>query len=186
MRTLARLWPTFIGLALTILFSSTQAAAQDASQRADTLDKYEPQAAQSVEVTIDSHILKIAADTIPDKDPDARAAKALLSGLKGVYVRAFEFDREGVYQPAEVEALRARFSGPEWSRVVGVRSRKFDKVDVFLSAAGQQINGIVVVASGPRKLVYVNVAGPINLEQLRDLEGRFRIPKLDLYVETKE
>jgi hypothetical protein len=186
MRTLARLWPTFIGLSLTVLCSATLACGQDAGQRAPALDKYESQAVQSVEVTIDSRILKIAADALSDKKPDEAAAKALLTGLKGVYVRAFEFDREGVYQPAEVESLRARFAGPEWSRVVGVRSRRYDKVDVFMSTASQTINGIAVVASGPRELVYVNVAGPIDLERLRALEGRFRIPKLDLYVESKE
>jgi hypothetical protein len=186
MKTLTRLWPTVIGLSLTILCSATLAGGQDAGQRVPALDKYELQAAQSVEVTIDSRILKIAADALSDKKPDEAAAKALLTGLKGVYVRAFEFDREGVYQPAEVEGLRARFSGPEWSRVVGVRSRRYEKVDVFMSTAGQTINGIAVVASGPRELVYVNVAGPIDLERLRDLEGRFRIPKLDLFVERKE
>ena len=186
MRTLARLWPTVIGLSLTVLCSATLAGGQDIEQRAPALDKYESQAAQSVEVTIDSRILKIAADALSDKKPDEAAAKALLTGLKGVYVRAFEFDREGVYQPAEVESLRARFGGPEWSRIVGVRSRRYDKVDVFMSTAGQTINGIAVVASGPRELVYVNVAGPIDLERLRALEGRFRIPKLDLYVESKE
>jgi len=186
MRRLARLWPTVIGLSLTMLCSATLACGQDAGQRAPALDKYESQAVQSVEVTIDSRILKIAADALSDKKPDEAAAKALLTGLKGVYVRAFEFDREGVYQPAEVESLRARFAGPEWSRVVGVRSRRYDKVDVFMSTAGQTINGIAVVASGPRELVYVNVAGPIDLERLRALEGRFRIPKLDLYVDSKE
>ena len=82
--------------------------------------------------------------------------------------------------------MRQRFSGPEWSRIVGVRSRRFQQADVYLSTTGQTINGIVVVASGPRELVYVNVAGPIDIARLRALEGRFRIPKLDLYVESKE
>jgi hypothetical protein len=186
MRTLARLWPTVVGLSLTVLCSATLAGGQDTGQRAPALEKYESQAAQSVEVTIDQRILKIAADALSDKKPDEAAAKALLTDLKGIYVRAFEFDREGVYQPAEVETLRQRFSGPEWSRVVGVRSRRFQKVDVFLSTTGQTINGIAVVASGPRELVYVNVAGPIDIQRLRALEGRFRIPKLDLYVESKE
>lgn len=187
MKPPARVGPAAACLALTLLlFCSTAATGQDASSWPAGLDKYEAEAVESVEVTIDQRVLQLAAKALTDKTPDERAAKELLEGLKGVYVRALEFDREGVYQPAEVESLRARFRGPEWSRVVGVRSRRYENVDVFLSAQGAQINGVVVVAAGPRELVYVNVTGPVDLERLRRLEGRFRIPRLELFREGKE
>jgi hypothetical protein len=35
-------------------------------------------------------------------------------------------------------------------------------------------------------LVYVQISGPVDLERLRALEGRFRVPKLELYREGKE
>jgi hypothetical protein len=184
--TRVRLVPTILMLTL---FSSSSAIAigQDAASRPADLDKYETQASESVEVTVDARVLQLAAKALSDKDPDERAAKALLNGLKGVYVRALEFEREGVYQAADVESLRARFRGPEWSRVVGVRSKKYgENVEVYLSARGGQIDGIAVVAAAPRELVYVNVTGPVDLERLRDLEGRFRIPKLELFREGKE
>lgn len=176
--------------ALTFLLLTPAAAGgQDATPpRPPGLEKYEAEAADSVEITIDDKILRLAAGALSDRKPDERAVKALVAGLKGVYVRAFKFDREGVYQPAEVEALRNRFRSPEWSRVVGVRSRKYDhgNVDVFLSTAGAQIKGVAVVVASPRELVYVHVAGDIDLERLRDLEGRFNVPRLELYREGKE
>lgn len=176
-------------LTLAFLISlNTAAAAQDVSSlRPQGLDAYEAAAADSVEVTLDARILQTAAKAMPDKEPDERAVKALLSGLKGVYVRAFKFEREGAYRAADVEALRARFQASEWSRVVGVRSRRYgDNVDVFVSAAGTQLKGIGVVIASPKELVYVQVSGPLDLERLRDLEGRFRVPKLELYREGKE
>lgn len=176
--------------ALTLLLlTSASAGGQDATlPRPPGLEKYEAEATDSVEVTIDDKVLRLAAGALSDRKPDERAIKALVAGLKGVYVRAFKFDRDGVYQPAEVEALRARFRSPEWSRIVGVRSRKYDSgnVDVFLSSAGEQLKGIAVVIAAPRELVYVHVSGDIDIERLRELEGRFNVPRLELYREGKE
>jgi hypothetical protein len=173
--------------ALTLLLlTSAAAGGQDATlPRPPDLEKYEAEATDSVEITIDDKILRLAAGALSDRKPDEKAVKALVAGLKGVYVRAFKFEREGVYQPAEVEALRARFRSPEWSRVVGVRSRKYNNgnVDVFLSSAGAQLKGIAVVIAAPRELVYVHVAGDIDIERLRELEGRFNVPRLELYRE---
>ncbi|MET0622044.1 MAG: DUF4252 domain-containing protein [Pyrinomonadaceae bacterium] len=176
-------------LALTLLFAlSAAAGGQDFNlQRPSGLDRYEAEASDSVEITVDEKVLRLAARALSDSKPEEKAVKALIGGLKGVYVRAFGFDREGVYQPAEAEALRARFRAPEWSRVVGVRSRKYgDNVDVYLSSSGEQLKGVAVVVAAPRELVYVHVSGDIDLERLRDLEGRFSVPKLELYRDGKE
>ena len=175
--------------ALTLLLIPSEAAGgQNVNpQRPSGLDRYEAEASDSVEITVDEKVLRLAAGALSDRKPDERAVKALITGLKDVYVRAFKFDREGVYQPAEVEALRARFRAPNWSRVVGVRSRKYgDNVDVFLSSAGEQLKGLAVVIASPRELVYVHVSGDIDLERLRELEGRFSVPRLELYREGKE
>jgi hypothetical protein len=186
MRLLARAL-TCIALTLLLVPPATAGGQGPDSRRPAGLDKYEADASDSVEITVDERVLRMAAKALSERKPDEKAIKALISGLKGVYVRAFEFDREGVYQAAEVEALRARFSTPEWSRVVGVRSKKYgDNVDVFLSGSGEQLKGLAVVVAAPRELVYVNVTGDIDLERLRDLEGRFSVPKLELYREGKE
>ncbi|HEX8149659.1 MAG TPA: DUF4252 domain-containing protein [Pyrinomonadaceae bacterium] len=173
----------------SLMLTPASAGGQNATPpRPPGLEKYEAEATDSVEITVDDHVLRLAAGALSDRKPDERAVKALVAGLKGVYVRAFRFEREGAYQPSEVEALRARFRSPEWSRVVGVRSRKYNSgnVDVFLSSAGAQLKGLAVVISSPRELVYVHVAGDIDIERLRELEGRFSVPRLELYREGKE
>ena len=185
--TLLTLWRACLALALLISLKASTAAQDVGALRPPGLDAYESQATDSVEVTLDARILQTAAKAIPDKEPDERAIKALLAGLKGVYVRAFQFEREGAYRAADVDALRARFQSPGWSRVVGVRSRRYgDNVDVFVSASGAQLNGLGVIIASPKELIYVQVAGPLDLERLRDIEGRFRVPKLELYREGKE
>lgn len=185
MRTLPRVRASAL-LTLTLCLTATTLGQGVTTRRPSGLDKYEAVASGTVEITIDERILRMAAGALSDGKPDERAVKALLAGLKGVYVRAYEFDRDGVYQPAEAEALRAQFNAPEWSRVVGVRSRKYgENVDVYLSSSAGQLKGLAVVVAAPRELVYVHVSGDIDLEKLRDLEGRFSVPKLDLYREGK-
>jgi hypothetical protein len=175
------------GLTLILCLTAAALGKGVSAQGPVSLDKYEVAATDSVEITVDERLLRMAATALSDKKPEERAVKELLAGLKGVYVRAFQFDREGVYQATEVEALRARFLAPEWSRVVGVRSRKYgENVDVFLSSSGSQLKGLAVVVASPRELVYVNISGDIDLVRLRELEGRFNVPKLDLYREGKE
>ncbi len=181
--------PSAACFALALLFALPAAAVGQGVnlQRPPGLDRYEAEASESVEITIDERVLRLAAGALSDRKPDEKAVKALIGGLKDVYVRAFRFDREGVYQPAEAETLRARFRTSEWSRVVGVRSRKYgDNVDVYLSSSGEQLKGVAVIVAAPRELVYVHVSGDIDLERLRDLEGRFSVPKLELYREGKE
>ena len=176
-------------LALTLILATFAAAGgqEPGIQKPAGLDRYEAQATDSVEITVDERVLRVASKALSESKPQEKAVKALLAGLKGVYVRAYTFDRDGVYEAAEVEALRARFKGPEWSRIVGVRSKKYgDNVDVFLASAGEQLKGVAVVVAAPRELVYVQVSGDIDLEKLRELEGRFSVPRLELYRAEKE
>jgi hypothetical protein len=41
-------------------------------------------------------------------------------------------------------------------------------------------NGLAIIASEPREFTIVNIVGAVDLEKLRQLEGQFGIPKLEL------
>ena len=43
-----------------------------------------------------------------------------------------------------------------------------------------QIAGLVVIAAQLKELTFVNIVGPIDLDQLSSLSGQFGIPKVDL------
>src|SRR5579872_537422 len=89
-------------------------------------------ARETVEVTLDSNMLQLAGKFLSSKGDEAEAKK-LIAGLKSIVVRSFEFEKEGAYSDADVEAIRAQFRGPGWSRMVGVHSRKdHDNTDVYV------------------------------------------------------
>lgn len=144
------------------------------------VEKLSAKAKETVDVSMEGPMLRWAAKFLSAEDPDERKAAKLITNLKGIYVRSYEFDTEGGYTSAEVEELRAQFRPPVWSRVVGVRSQhEGDNVDVFFKLEDDQMAGIVIVSAEAKELTFVNIVGPIDVDQLADLGGEFGIPKLN-------
>ena len=144
------------------------------------IESLSAKAKESVEVTMDGPMLRWASKFLSADDPDEEKAAKLVANLKGIYVRSFEFDSDGAYSMADVDALRAQFRSPVWSKIVGVRSEHDgDNVDVFFKLENDKMAGIVVIAAEARELTYVNISGPIEVEQLADLGGEFGVPKFD-------
>jgi len=144
------------------------------------VEKLSVKAKETVEVNMDGPMLHWASKFLSAEDPDEQKAAKLITNLKGIYVRSFEFDNEGAYTSAEVEELRAQFPSPPWSRVVGVRSqREGDNVDVFFKLEDERMAGIVIVAAETKELTVVNIVGPIDVDELADLGGEFGIPRLN-------
>jgi hypothetical protein len=143
------------------------------------LDALADKAEESVVVTMDKSMLKLAGKFLKDEDDDAEVRK-LIGGLDGIYVRSFQFSKDGEYSPADVEAVRNQLQGPAWGRIVGVRSKRSDgDVDVYFKDSGSgQLGGIVVIAAEPRELTIVSVIGTIDPEKIVDLGGEFGIPRL--------
>jgi hypothetical protein len=143
------------------------------------IEKLADKATEVVDVTLDQNLLQLASRFLSDKDGDEARVKKLVAGLKGIWVRSFEFEKPGEYLDSDVEAIRSQLRAPGWSRIVGVRSRKAgENAEVYLKTEGGLITGLTVVSAEPRELTIVNIAGPIRPEDLQELGGRFGIPKL--------
>ena len=169
-----------IVLVLLAAFCFATARAQDARLQIDSLNKFRDKAAEAVEVALDERSLRLAAKFLSANNPDEAKVKEIVSGLKGVYVRVFEFDKPGEYAPNDLELIRSQLRQPGWDKIVGVTSRRGSNVDVYLKYQGDTVMGLAIVAADPKELTVVNIVGSIDLEKVRQLSGQFGIPKLDL------
>jgi hypothetical protein len=142
------------------------------------LEKLAERATESVDVTLDQSTLQLASGFLSKDDPDEAQVKKMIGKLKGIYVRSFEFDKEGQYSMSDVQAMRAQLKGSNWSRIVGVKSIKGDNAEVYLLKNGDQIGGIVVLDAEPKELTIVHVDGSISPEELSRLGGHMGIPEL--------
>src|SRR6266404_570456 len=155
------------------------AHAQGARLQIDQLDSLANRASETVDVKLDERLMATTAKIFSDKD-DADI-KEILKGLKGIYVKSFEFEKEGQYSPADVESVMSQLRGGGWSKIVGVRSKKDgDNVEVYLMMQGDQIEGLAVISAEPKEFTVVHIVGPVNLEKLSKLEGQFGVPDLGL------
>ncbi len=169
---------------LLLLFAATSAHGQQGRVDIESLSSLAAKSIESIDVTVDEALIQLGAKFLkPERSPDEAKVKELLQGLKGIYVKRYVFENTGEFTDADVNPIRAQLTAPGWARIVGVRSRKRDKninVDVFLMSEGNVIRGLAVLATESKAVTVVNIVGPIDIEKLSQLEGRFGIPSLNL------
>ena len=168
-------------IVLLLIVSSTLVAnAQDSRIQTASLDHLAAKASESVDVNVDERLMKMAAKVFSDQDADERKIKKLVEGLKGIYVRSFEFEASGQYTDADLESIRTQLRGPGWTRMVNVTSKKDGKLEVYLLFHGDMVNGLAVLHSDEKELTIVNIVGPVDLDKLAQLEGQFGVPELGI------
>jgi len=170
-------------VAILLLAVLTPLAAQEIKMPA-SLDKLADKAEETVDVTLDGTLLKMAGKFLSGKDGDSAATSKILANLQSITVRSYEFSREGEYDTADLDAIRAQVKGPQWSRIVGARSKKErENVDVYFKDGGNgNLGGIVVLCAEPTELTIVSVVGTIDPSQLAELGGQFGIPRFDFEI----
>ena len=72
--------------------------------RLDSLERLAPKAAEAVNIEIDGVLIKFAGSMLSDEDADERAVKELITSLRGVYVRSYEFKSEGQFAATSASA----------------------------------------------------------------------------------
>ena len=128
----------------------------------------------TIEVNVEGALMKLVAEASRFEDPELAD---LLLKLKGVYVRAYELDRQ------HFDAIRDRAGdiGDEliddgWSRVVRVRDRD-EHVQMLVNYTGDVVSGMVVmtIEEDSDEAVFVNIVGEIDPAQIGRIGRKFRI-----------
>jgi len=167
-------------VALLVIIPGLTAQAQDPKIQLSQLDHLAARANETVDVNVDERLIQLAAKMFNEKDEDEARIKKLVIGMKGIYVRSFEFDNDNEYSSADLETIRAQLRGPGWTRMVNVTSKREGNVEVYVSMSGSEINGVTVLCAEQRELTVVNIIGPVDLEKLAHLEGNLGIPDLGI------
>jgi hypothetical protein len=166
-------------IACLLLLAACTVSAQEFPWKMN-FDKFANDAVETVDVTLDANMLNLAKNFLSEKDFDQRQAKEIVSQLKGIYVRSYEFDKPGMYNAADIETFRSQLKSPEWNRIVGVRSKRDGENDyVYVRQVGGKVTGLAVIAAEPREFTLVYLDGPIDLAKISALGGQFGVPRFD-------
>ena len=129
-------------------------------------------AANVTEVTLGKNMLSFAAKFMNGKDQDEAATRRLIENLDGIYVRDYEFEKEGQYSMDEIEQLRKYFETSEWSPIVRERGRKTgETTDVMVKMVNGETRGMFILNAEPKELSIVLILGPVRMEDLSKLRG---------------
>lgn len=170
-------------LPMLLLLAATAANAQDAARlRFERLNGLETRAEDVVEVNIDGKLLDLAKRVmVKVDDPNSKKIGQAISGLKGIYVRVYNFKNENEYNVADVDEIRSQLNAPGWEKLANVRSQKNNqKIDVFTMFTGDVMSGLAVVVSESKSIAVVNVIGPIDIDLLAEMSGKLSIPKIEI------
>ena len=180
-------WKLAPVLLLLLAGSAMTAWGQGPRLQIDQLDTLANKASETIDVKLDERLMQMTARFFSDKDKDDAEIKAVLKGIKGIYVKSFTFDKEGEYSPAEVDSVMSQLRAGDWSKILTVKSRKEGaNVAVYLNMAGDQITGLAVLSIEPKEFTVVNIVGPIDLDKLSSLEGQFGVPDLGIEKAPKK
>jgi hypothetical protein len=170
-----------LALAALAAFSGRTVRAADAQLNLPDFASLEAKASQTVNVTLDASLIGLAARFLDPSKPEDAAARKLINGLQGIYVRSYTFDSDFAYPRAEVDRVRSQLTAPGWKSMVHVHDlKKHSDVDIYMCIDRNKVSGLAIIASEPREFTIVNIVGSVDLEQLHQLEGRFGIPKLQV------
>jgi len=145
------------------------------------LDHLAAKAADAVDINLNGTMLQFAAKFLDGKDPDEAKVKKLIGGIEGIYIRSFQFKKDGEWAESDLEGIRSQVKGPGWSRMVGFKSTtEGANAEVYVRSDKDKITGVAIVVAEPREFTVVNLSGNIDMDSLADLSGHFGMPKIEL------
>jgi len=175
-----------IALVLTLMFlGATASQAQNPRIQLNQLDALGAKATETVNVNIDGTLMQMTAKFLSDADADEAKVKELINGLKGIYVRSFEFEKEGQYSSADLEGIRSQLRNSAWDKVFDVNSKTDGTLEIYLMHNGAEVSGLALLAAADKEVTVVNIVGPVDLEKLSRLEGSFGVPVLGVRPKVK-
>ena len=129
-------------------------------------------ASNVTEVTLGKNMLAFAAKFMTGKEQDEAATRHLIEGLDGIYVRDYEFDKEGQYSMDDIQKLRSYFETSDWSPIVRERDKKSgESTDVMMKIVNGETHGMFILDVEPKELSIVLILGPVKMEDLGKLGG---------------
>jgi hypothetical protein len=173
-------------IAVMVLMLSARAQDAQICRLPPSLDQLKAKAVETADITLDANLLKLAGSAIDKDKANEAEIQKVLSGIKGICVRSYKFDKAAEYVEKDIDALRSQFSDPGWSSMVKVRNKRDEEnVDVLFKTEKDAFAGIAVIVVKPQEFTFVRIDGSIDLAQLAKLGGQFGIPKLNMPGQSK-
>src|SRR5262245_21495780 len=138
-------------------------AATATAQQLDlkTLDKYADKAKSNTEINMDEAMLKAAAASRNERKKDEEIAKQSVEGVKGIFLRVYEFDDKFELKLDELKPLIDQLKAPNWKPVLRVKEDN-EQTEIWMHYTNGVADGMVLIAAESHELTVINGVGVTN------------------------
>jgi len=174
-------------LAVAALLCIPVARAQETSLAPRGMDALAANATFSTGFTFNRSMLDAASQNMPDD------LRPLVAKLRSISVHTFRFSQPGMYTAADLDAVRAQYSGEGWThwrkqpRATGasvdpgpdaaMASPDPLRTDVWVRMNHANVDGVVLLVANQRSVNVIVVDGSIDPLELLHLRGHLGIPR---------
>jgi hypothetical protein len=133
-----------------------------------SLDKLADRAKSKTEINMDGAALKSAASSLNDKQGDEAIAKKTVETMSGFFMRAFEFDKDGVFKLDDLKPILDQLKAPDWKNIIRVKEDD-ELVEIWIHSSKGEPDGMVLIAAESSEVVVMNGVGVTDLNDLKAL-----------------
>jgi hypothetical protein len=134
-------------------------------------------AKESVDIDMDRDMLRNAGSFLSGKAGSDQDFAKQVAGLESVTVKVFSFAEAGQYSLRDVESVVKQVEKGGWKKLLSVRDGE-ERVEMWMHEGSD--GGLFFVASEPKELVLINIAGKVDLATLASLQGRLGVPNMGM------
>jgi hypothetical protein len=127
-------------------------------------EKFSAGASDVTEVNLDPKMMGM----IPG---GAGEASGLARKMKFMVIHTYEYPKEGMYKPEDVEAYRKKLQDGTWNCYIHVKDK--DGTTDICSRMSPDHEGteMVIMAAEPKELTFIHMSGNMSLEDLKKMGG---------------
>jgi hypothetical protein len=151
---------------LIVMLFAAAASAQQLDLK--SLDKFADKAKSKTEINMNESMLKTAANSLDEKQRDEKIAKKSVEGLKGFYLRTYEFDDKFEFKLEDLKPLLDQLKAPNWQPVLRNKEDR-EQTEIWMHFTNGSADGMVLIAAESHELTVINGMGVTNMSDLKAL-----------------
>jgi hypothetical protein len=132
----------------------------------------------TVNITIGGTILNFVGAMAQNEDPKAAQ---VFSKLKGVRVSTYNTEGDASAAMDQLNSVKSTLQSANWEPVVQVNDGG-EQVQIFLKIAGENIDGLVLMAVDDEEAVFINVIGSLDPTELSQVMKNFDVDINDVDI----
>ena len=166
-----------------IVFTLALASTAFAEQALDlsALKGLESKAKESTSIDLGQDQMKLMMGFASDSNSELQK---LAKTIELIQVRTFGFDKDNMYNMADMEALRQKVKASDFVPFLS-HKEKGGFTEILMRKGPKGLRGFIVLTAEAREITIINIIGDLDLNTLSKLGGKFGIPDIQLENHSK-